>query len=137
MKAYCRSNWPAPTQTDVWRPLPLAFLALALGAVAYRIRPQLPSFLRGGASDFLWAFAFACTLLAVTKFSRAWAFAGLGISLGLELIQVFPGVPGTFDSYDLLAIGLGYGAGLLGGLAIAGRGNGAFAQIYKFHKRPQ
>ena len=98
------------------RSLAAAFALLTAGALAYPLRGALPVLLRGVASDFLWAAAFACTLATVMRGRadrHAWSFAGLVVALGLEVAQLHDAIPGTFDGADLLAIVTGWGSGLL------------------------
>lgn len=61
-------------------------------------------------ADFLWAAAFACALAALTRSGR-WLALGFAVAQLLELAQVHPAVPGTFDVADMIAIGLGWGLG--------------------------
>lgn len=95
---------------DTLRALVSSAVALAGGALCYPLRASVPHVVRGQLSDLLWACAFACALLAVTRSAR-WGIVGLVVAEILELAQLHPEVPGTFDPLDLVAIAAGFAAG--------------------------
>jgi hypothetical protein len=84
---------------------------LLAGALCYPFRACLPLLLRGVLADFLWSGAFACALMAMTR-SKRWAAFGFVVAEILELAQLHPSVPGTFDVGDLIAIAFGWALGL-------------------------
>lgn len=87
--------------------------SLFAGALCYPFRTSIPGVvLRAVLPDFLWACAFACALMALTK-SRTLVLVGFLVAELLELAQLLPAVPGTFDVLDVVAIALGFGCGLL------------------------
>lgn len=63
--------------------------------------------LHGHLADFLWAYALTFTLRLITlPFPRLRRFSlcmCLLADIGMELIQLFPGVSGVFDPWDILA----------------------------------
>lgn len=83
----------------------------------------LPRVVVGVVPDLAWAFAFGACLALVWRGRAgaqrtAWLAAGFVVALACELGQAWELVPGTFDPLDLLAIAIGYAAGVvLGGLA--------------------
>jgi uncharacterized membrane protein YccC len=85
---------------------------LFAGALSYPLRASLPILVRGVLADFLWSAAFACALMAITRSPR-WATFGFVVAELLELAQLHPSVPGTFDAGDLVAIAIGWALGLL------------------------
>jgi hypothetical protein len=87
-----------------------AMLLLA-GCLCYPFRASLPIELRGVLADFFWSGAFACALVAMTR-SWRWALVGFVIAEVLELAQLHPAVPGTFDVSDIIAIAIGWVLGL-------------------------
>jgi hypothetical protein len=61
----------------------------------------LPSWLRGSASDFAWAFALGIVLGRAPPRVRA---LGLALALAHEVAQLLRLVPGTFDPIDLAVL---------------------------------
>lgn len=92
------------------RPLVASFAMLAAGALSYPLRGWVPLVVRGQLADILWAAAFGCALLAVTRSVR-WGPLGLGVAELLEVAQIHPRVPGTFDPVDMIAIAAGFAIG--------------------------
>lgn len=83
----------------------------------------LPRVVVGVMPDLAWAFAFGASLALVWRGRPgaqrgAWLAAGFVVALACELGQAWGLVPGTFDRLDLLAIAVGYGAGVV----LSGRG---------------
>ncbi|HSO32824.1 MAG TPA: hypothetical protein VLT33_09910 [Labilithrix sp.] len=83
----------------------------------------VPRVIVGIVPDLAWAFAFGAALALVWRGRAgrqrtAWIAAGGGVALACELGQAWGLVPGTFDPLDLLAIAVGYVAGV----ALSGRG---------------
>jgi hypothetical protein len=78
----------------------------------------VPALLWGSLPDLAWAWAFGA-MLAIVWRGRAWRekapwlAGGAVVALLLELGQAWGVIPGTFDPFDLLAIAVGYTAGVL------------------------